>query len=64
MYYTYVLLCRGKNIDSDLYIGYTSNLRKRILKHKDKSVDTTKKFDNVTLVYYEACSNKKDALKR
>ena len=64
MYYTYVLLCKGKNKDPDLYIGSTSDLRKRIVKHKAKDVNTTKKFDTVTLVYYEACLIKKDALKR
>lgn len=64
MYYTYVLLCKGKDMDLDLYVGYTSDLRKRILKHKSKAVDTTRKFDTVTLVYYEACLDKSDALKR
>ncbi|MFH1178527.1 MAG: GIY-YIG nuclease family protein [bacterium] len=64
MYYTYVLLCDGKNIDSDLYVGFTNDLRQRISTHKAKCVETTKKFDNIKLVYYEACSNKKDARKR
>ena len=47
-----------------MYIGSTRDLRQRVLQHKAKAVDTTKKFDTVTLVYYEACLNKSDALKR
>ncbi|MDP2654996.1 MAG: GIY-YIG nuclease family protein [bacterium] len=64
MYYTYVLLCRGKDKDSDMYIGSTRDLSHRVLQHKTKAVDTTKKFDTIELIYYEACSSKKDALKR
>lgn len=47
-----------------MYIGFTNDLRQRLSMHKTKSVKTTKKFDTVTLVYYEACLSKKDALKR
>ena len=64
MYYTYVLLCKGKNLQSDWYVGFTADLRNRIEQHKAKNVRTTKKFDTVTLVYYEACLNKSDAQKR
>ncbi len=64
MYYTYVLLCKKKGLETDLYIGFTNNLRERVLKHKSKNVDTTKKFDTINLVYYEACLNKKDARER
>ncbi len=64
MYYTYVLLCRGKDIDEDLYIGFTTDLKKRILLHRARDVQTTKKFDTLKLVYYEACASKKDARKR
>ena len=64
MYYTYVLLCKNKNEKSDMYVGFTNDLRQRVSQHKAKSVKTTKKFDAISLVYYEACSSKKDALKR
>lgn len=47
-----------------MYVGFTNDLRQRVLQHKTKSVKTTKKFDTVALVYYEACSSKKDAQKR
>ena len=64
MYYTYVLLLIGGSNGKKFYVGATSNLQERILRHKNKSVETTKKFDKITLVYYEACRNKTDALKR
>ena len=43
------------------YVGVTNNLIKRIKSHKSESTDTTKQFDIIELVYYEACLNKKDA---
>ncbi len=64
-YYTYILLCidvgRGSR---QFYVGSTSNLDERLQAHRDKNVQTTKKFDTVHLVYYEVCLNKTDARKR
>ena len=65
MYYTYVLL--GSNHSSSLrkfYIGSTANLKKRFIQHQTKNVTSTKRFDKIELVYYEACLNKTDARKR
>ena len=64
MYYTYVLKCQDKTGNYKYYIGYSIDLRKRINEHLAKQVKTTKQFKNVDLVYYEACLNKTDALKR
>lgn len=64
MYYTYVLLCKNKDEKSEMYVGFTNDLRQRVSQHKAKGVKTTKKFDAVAIVYYEACLSKKDALKR
>ena len=50
--------------ESNIYVGFTNDLRQRVSQHKAKSVKTTKKFDAIFLVYYEACLRKKDALKR
>lgn len=65
MYYTYILLCidkkRGRN---HFYVGVTDNLRNRLQGHNSKGVKTTKSFDQIKLVYYEACLNKTDARKR
>ncbi len=65
MYYTYVLLCKdSKRNREKVYIGSTSDLKKRLIKHKTKTIKTTKSFDKIKLVYYESCLNKTDARKR
>ena len=64
MYYVYVLICLNKKEEPEFYIGYTTDLRKRFAKHLAKEIKTTKKFVNLKLVYYEACLNKTDAVKR
>lgn len=65
MYYTYVLFCLNNNpLIKEFYIGSTADLKNRVIKHKNKSVKTTKKFDRIELLYYEACLNKTDARKR
>ena len=62
-YYTYVLRCL-KNGQGSFYTGFSKNLQKRINKHFKKEINSTKKFDKIELVYYEACLNKSDAEKR
>ena len=64
MHYTYILLLIDNSNGKNFYVGATSNLQEHILRHKNKGVETTKKFDKIILVYYEACRNKTDALKR
>lgn len=63
MYYIYALECLIKD-KKIIYIGCTEDLRVRLKKHENKSVNTTKKFDQIRLIYYEACLNKKDAQER
>jgi putative endonuclease len=64
-YYTYVLLCSNKSqIKKNLYIGYTKDINKRYQRHINKEVYTTKKFDELKLIYFESCLNKTDARKR
>ena len=65
MYYTYILEC----IDSDrnrkkLYVGWTEDLKSRLIKHKARSTKTTKSFDYFRLIYFEACLSKTDAIRR
>lgn len=65
MHYTYVLFCADSVRNrKKFYIGSTDNLKIRLLKHRTKNVDTTKSFDKIELIYYEACRNKTDARKR
>ena len=59
-YYVYVLLNLANNKN---YIGYTTDLRKRIVGHKSGNTNTTRGKD-YELIYYEAYRNKADALGR
>ena len=60
MYYVYLLLSENKK---KTYIGYTSNLKRRIKEHnKVHSGYTGKK--RWKLVYYEAYLSKADAIRR
>ena len=61
MYYTYVLLSRK---DKNFYIGHTSDLRKRFKEHNDGKSRSTKPRRPFDLVYYEACLNRFDAIRR
>lgn len=51
MYYVYVLFSEK---DQKLYIGYSSDLRKRIERHLKGQVEITKSRLPLKLVYYEA----------
>ncbi|MCX2680687.1 GIY-YIG nuclease family protein [Galbibacter sp. EGI 63066] len=60
----YVYIVSNKN-RSVLYIGVTSNLRKRIQEHKNKEGSIfTKKYSCVDLLYFEKFSGIRQAIKR
>ena len=61
MYYTYVLKSAK---DRKLYIGYTPDLRKRVLLHNQGKVFATKGRLPLKLIYYEACLSKEKAILR
>lgn len=62
MYYVYVL--ENQN-DKSLYIGYTTDLKRRIIEHKEgRGGRTTKLKKNWKLIYFEGYLNKQDALGR
>jgi putative endonuclease len=64
-YHTYVLLCSNRSKIKDIfYIGYTKDIKKRYQRHLNREVNTTKKFDQIKLIYFESCLNKTDARKR
>lgn len=65
MYFTYVLRCFDfKRKRCKFYTGVSKKLPDRLEDHSTKSVSTTKSFDKIELVYYEACLSKKDAVIR
>jgi putative endonuclease len=60
MFFVYVL---ADSTGSELYSGYTNNLKKRLEEHNRGGTHTTK-GKLWKCIYYEACLNKKDALRR
>ena len=61
MYYVYVLLSQS---NSQLYVGRTSNLKKRIKEHESGKVRTTNRLNPMNLVFYEAFLSNNDAIRR
>lgn len=61
MYYVYVLKSKKTKW---IYIGYTSDLKKRIEQHKQGMCRTTNRYLPVELIYYEAYKSMLDAMKR
>ena len=58
MFYVYVLLSEK---DGNLYTGSSSDLKRRIVEHKNGRVKSTTNRRPLKLVYYEACLNEDDA---
>jgi putative endonuclease len=55
MFYVYVL--KSENTKKNFYIGYTSDLKRRIVEHGCGNTRTTK-GKNPKLIYYEAFESK------
>jgi putative endonuclease len=60
-YNVYILLSEK---DGNKYTGYTSNLDQRLKAHEDGKVPSTRHRRPLKLLYFEACRNKEDALRR
>jgi putative endonuclease len=60
-FYTYILLSYK---DKGLYIGYTDNLKRRLIQHASGQVSSTKNRIPMKLVHYEYFINKTDAKSR
>jgi len=61
MYCVYVLYCYH---DFKFYVGYTENLKGRMVQHRQGEVPSTANRRPLVLIYYEGCLNQSDALKR
>ncbi len=61
MFYVYILQSEK---DGSLYIGFSSDLRKRVIKHNKKQVTSTKDKAPWKLIYYEAYLERRDATGR
>ena len=60
-FYTYVL---KSNRDGKLYIGWSTDLERRIREHTQGQVYATKDRLPIQLVYYEACLSQEKAIER
>jgi len=60
-HYTYVLLSLK---DDKFYIGYSEDLKSRFEQHTKGKVSSTQDRRPLTLIYYESCLSKKDAMHR
>ena len=62
-HFVYILLCKSKKNYSKTYVGYTTNLKKRLFYHNsNKGAKSTKGF-NCVLVNFKLFKFKSDALK-
>ena len=61
MYYTYVL---QSSKDSQFYVGFTKDLKLRFEQHKKGLVEATRGRRPLKLIYFEACLDQKDAVRR
>ena len=58
MYYVYILKLKN----GGFYVGYSTNLKKRIEAHKQGIVKSTRNFRPIKLVFYAAFSSESKAL--
>ena len=61
MYYIYILRSLK---DNNLYLGFTEDLRSRLVQHNLGQSDSTKYRIPFELIYYEAYKAKSDAMSR
>ncbi|MDO8571130.1 MAG: GIY-YIG nuclease family protein [bacterium] len=61
MFYNYVLQSKKNN---ELYIGYTTDLKRRLAEHNRGLNPSTKRYIPWQIIYYEACLNDADAKRR
>ena len=59
----YVYVLRSLK-DGLFYVGYSEDLRQRVTEHNKGKNTSTKNRRPLELIFYEAYSNKKDALRR
>jgi len=61
-HFVYMLECNDKTY----YMGYATDVKRRLLEHNESKLGAkyTRGRRPVTLVYYEECESRSDALKR
>lgn len=64
MRYNYITYVLQSKTDNNFYVGYTTNLKKRLDEHNSGKVKSTNPRRPFKVVYYEVCYNQTDALHR
>ena len=60
-YYVYIMTNKSRT----LYVGFTSNLARRVYEHKNKLLDGfTRKYNITLLVYFEEFEDAETAIRR
>jgi putative endonuclease len=60
-FYVYVLYNKDKHF---LYVGYSEDLKTRVISHNNGEVTSTKTYRPLDLIHYEAYKNMRDAKRR
>ena len=63
IYYVYLILSNNKNQNSITYVGYTTNLYKRLKLHNQSKGAKFKRGRQWRMIYFEKYDNKSSALK-
>ena len=63
VYYVYLILSNNKNRNSISYVGYTTNLHKRLKLHNQSKGAKFTKGRQWRMIYFEKYDNKSNALK-
>ena len=61
MFYNYVLQSEKNR---EIYVGRTTDLKRRFKEHNQGLTPSTKRYKPWKLIYYEACLNEKDSIRR
>jgi len=61
MYFVYVL---QSDLNNRLYVGYTTDIKRRIAIHNKRKVSSTKHYAPWRLIFTETYTNKEDALRK
>jgi putative endonuclease len=61
--FVYVYVLRSQR-DGQFYVGFTEDLKRRLVEHNTGRVDSTRRRTPLELIYYEACRDQRDATQR
>src|SRR5260221_488717 len=64
MKFFYVYVLKSIKMTSFIYVGFTSNLKRRFKEHNNKEELSTKHYAPFELIHYEAYRDEKDAKRR